>query len=452
MAHHPWVKTGENTYEQSYGFMERFFTRFLGEEGKPSQFTIIATLELSVPNSSIGTLESDLRSTWRAMRFHSPGLATFTGPTGKIYHTATPETLSAWESATFIRHPLNTQASALFSTLTRASLVTLHFLPGTTSHQLILQAEHHNIDGRGVYHLFNRFLTILTTPSLRTNLPFGTEWARLPPLMDDLLSLSPISSADETALAAEWISPVSSITPLTIPIPPPLRSRPPSQSLRTSLRLSRAETSALIAACKTHNLTVTSAWIAALALSLAQTAPDDAPTAGLATFATIDMRRFFPSPFDASEAPVACYHSAIPIALPILGKSFIELAREVKTAFHGGSITEPRKTAWIPFVEMMGNAVGGREGTESGVLISSLGVVDDYVRKRYGDVEVVDVWIGDVMMGGTSLWMCETWDGRLAVSVTYNEAYFGEGQMKGVLERVRGEMLRGLGVESGGMD
>jgi len=75
--------------------------------------------------------------------------------------------------------------------------------------------------------------------------------------------------------------------------------------------------------------------------------------------------------------------------------------------------------------------------------------VNDYIGKTYGEVEVRDVWIGDVMMGGTSLWMCETWDGRLGLSVTYNEAYYEEGEMTGVLERVKGVMVggEGLGLE-----
>ena len=479
MTNHPWIQTSPNTYSQTFGFMERFFTRFLGEEGKPSQFTIVATLELRIPSGSnsspISVLESNLRSTWRAMRYYSPGLATLTGPTGKIYHVAaTPAVLEKWEAATFIRHPEGTQAEALFSTLTRANMVTMHFLPCTAGiasddgvHQLVLQAEHHHIDGRGVYYFLHRFLTFLSTPELRSGLEFGDEWTRLPTVMDDLLELSATPTAEELDIAREWISPVlsSNTTPVTVPIRPKKQTQPPGRSLRSALRLSRAQTSAIITACKAHGVTVTSAWTAGLALALSTPSVTTTTTPALTTFATVDMRRYFPPPTSSSPpssphpaAPVSCYHSAIPLSIPIPATTtFTSLAAELTALFHGGSITPVRNTAWIPFVSMMGDIIASSTSqlqqqaaiASSGILISSLGVVNDYIGKTYGEVEVRDVWIGDVMMGGTSLWMCETWDGRLGLSVTYNEAYYEEGEMTGVLERVKGVMVggEGLGLE-----
>jgi hypothetical protein len=77
-------------------------------------------------------------------------------------------------------------------------------------------------------------------------------------------------------------------------------------------------------------------------------------------------------------------------------------------------------------------------------------VVDEFVEKRYagegGEVEVLDVWIADTMMSSTNLWILHTWDGMLNLSVTYNGAYFPEGLMEGVLERVWEELRSGLGL------
>jgi hypothetical protein len=61
----------------------------------------------------------------------------------------------------------------------------------------------------------------------------------------------------------------------------------------------------VIAASRAKGVIVTSTWIAALTLALAEAQGNASPTgklepkAGLATFATYDMRRFFPSEFDA---------------------------------------------------------------------------------------------------------------------------------------------------------
>ena len=123
--------------------------------------------------------------------------------------------------------------------------------------------------------------------------------------------------------------------------------------------------------------------------------------------------------------------------------------------FHGGNVTEQRGRAWAPYVQLMGDAIAAAGAEEGGnkemgsPLISSLGVVDEFVAKRYGEegeVEVLDVWIADTMMSPTNLWMLHTWDGRVNLSVTYNEAYFGEGVMVGVLERIWEELRQGLGL------
>jgi hypothetical protein len=79
-------------------------------------------------------------------------------------------------------------------------------------------------------------------------------------------------------------------------------------------------------------------------------------------------------------------------------------------------------------------------------------VVDDFVSHHYGTdgdggaVEVLDVWVADTLMSAAQLWLVHTWDGRLNFSCSFNEAYFSEAQILGVLQRVRDELRSGLGV------
>ncbi|RYP44669.1 hypothetical protein DL768_008903 [Monosporascus sp. mg162] len=116
-------------------------------------------------------------------------LAALSGPDEKTYHVPGDESLADWENATFKVHAPGVTAEKLFSAVERAALITLHFLPnaGTTSdtHQLVLQAEHQNIDSRGMYYCFNRFFTVFTTSSMHQDIHFGDEWSRPPPPMMD---------------------------------------------------------------------------------------------------------------------------------------------------------------------------------------------------------------------------------------------------------------------------
>ncbi|KAK0611911.1 hypothetical protein B0T14DRAFT_500913 [Immersiella caudata] len=466
MASFSWVKISANSYEQKYGFMERFFVRFLGEEGKATPFTIIAALELVVGSTPIDAFESRLRETWRALRFHHPGIAGLSGSSGKIYTVPTTvEAVSEWEHASFKRHSPGTTGDDIYGAAQRATMMTLHFLPNATdtSHQLVLQAEHQHIDGRGVFYIFDAFLTIFTTPSLRdpSVVIFGEEWTRLPPAMDDLMCLPPAPSEEDISAARKWLSPLAQISPVAVPDPTPEQLgdsspeqlSPQSRSIRLAVRLSQSETSAVLAACKLHNMTVTSAWLAALALALGNhTTPDKtAPPLGLTTFSTIDMRRYFPSngTFDANKQ-IACYHAFMPVALELPPPNkekggLITLATRTTQDLHPPSSI---KGSYPTVIQLLGDRISTADPMKSAGLVSPLGVIDQYLKKTYGSgemqVNVKDVWIADTMMGGTKLWMVHTWDGRLCLSVLYDEAKFGRGRMEWVLERVKGEMVVGL--------
>jgi hypothetical protein len=146
----------------------------------------------------------------------------------------------------------------------------------------------------------------------------------------------------------------------------------------------------------------------------------------------------------------ACYHSAIPTVLPA-DWSFERLASTMKHEFHGGSIAPIRSVAWEPLVKLMGDAIAASNPKQSAPLISSLGVEDDYISHKYGDnedgVEIIDVWVADTMVSATNLWLLHSWDGKLNLTTVYNEAYFTEGQMENVLDRISHFLLTGLEVE-----
>jgi hypothetical protein len=462
MTVYPWKNSFSTPEEfsQNFGFMERFFTRFLGREGEASQFTIMGTVEFQFAGP-IDVLESRLRETWRAMRHYSPSIAALSNSSGKTYAISNTSTMANWERTTFKVHSNDMTAEKLFRQVERTAMVTLHYLPSIkketdpTVHQLVFQAEHHHIDGRGVYYFFDQFFRLFTAPELRRTLTSADERTRLPPMMDDLLGLPKEPTVEQLEVASHWIGTGGSVAPLSAAIEPQRAECAPTISLRSVLRFSEQETLAVVSACKCTGVSVTSAWMAAIALSLAHFQSKGSPggsispDAGLATFATVDMRKYFPRTFDAKTAPLACYHAAIPIALRVDG-SFLNIARSAHAEFHGNGVTKAREKVWAPLMKLMGDAIAASNPKQSMPLISSLGIADDFVSRRYGEgqngVEVLDVWIADTMMSATNLWMLDTWRGRLNFSVTYNEAYFPEAQMDGMLAKARQEFLQGLSV------
>jgi hypothetical protein len=106
MAAYPWIPTGDNTYEQKHGVVERFYARF---QGHPPQYVILGAVESRVPDAQESTLESRLRETWRAMRYHSPALAALSRPGGRVYQVPDDAALARWEATTFVRHSCDTR-------------------------------------------------------------------------------------------------------------------------------------------------------------------------------------------------------------------------------------------------------------------------------------------------------------------------------------------------------
>lgn len=462
MAVYTWKNSpsAPETFTQSFGFMEKFFTRFLGREGEASQFTIMGTIEFRFAGP-LDVLEPRLRETWRAMRHYSPSIAALSHPGGKTYAISNASIMAEWEQTTFKVHRAGMTAEKLFGQVERTAMITLHYLPSIRKetdpniHQLVFQAEHHHIDGRGVYYFFDQFFRLFTSPERRQALTSADEPTRLPPMMDDLLGLPQEPSAELMEVASRWIGIGASVEPLTATIEPERAEHAPTISVRSVLRFSEQETSSVVGACRSNKLSVTSAWMAAIALALAhfqakgKLGGSISPGAGLSTFATVDMRKFFSAAFDTKTAPAACYHAAIPVALKVDG-SFLDIARSAHAELHGKGVTEEREKAWAPLMQLMGDAIAASNPKQSMPLTSSLGIADDFVSRRYGvgesGVEVLDVWIADTMMSATTLWMLDTWKDRLNFTVTYNEAYFPEAQIDGMLARARQELLQGLSI------
>ncbi|KAK0741574.1 hypothetical protein B0T18DRAFT_432663 [Schizothecium vesticola] len=321
------------TFCQNFGFMETFFTRFLGREVEASQFIIVGTVEFKFAGF-IDVLEPRLQ----------------------------------WESTTFKVHRDGMTAEKLFAQVERAAMVTLHYLPSAKKetdpniHQSVYQAEHHHIDGRGVYYFFNQFFRLFTASEPRQTLTSADERTRLSPMMGDLLGLPKEPSAEQLEVASCWIGTGGSAEPLSATIEPQRAECAPTNSLRSVLRFSEEETSAVVSACKSRGVSATSAWMAAIDLSLAHFQSKGtpggriSPDSGLATLATVDMRKYFPRTYDAKTAPLACYHAAIPIVLRVDG-SFLDIARWAHAEFHGKGATKAREKAWAPLMKLMGDTI-----------------------------------------------------------------------------------------------
>jgi hypothetical protein len=90
-------------------------------------------------------------------------------------------------------------------------------------------------------------------------------------------------------------------------------------------------------------------------------------------------------------------------------------------------------------------------------LLSSVGVLDKYLGREFGEPErgpgrgrgrwlIEDVWIAMTMLSAEIVAWLWSWDGEVTLSASWNEAYYTEEEAGRFLALLREELLTGLAV------
>ncbi|KAF3353930.1 hypothetical protein VdG1_07887 [Verticillium dahliae VDG1] len=231
-------------------------------------------------------------------------------------------------------------------------------------------------------------------------------------------------------------------------------TRPPAGFGRRALRLSKAESSAVFAACRARNVTVTAALQIAAGIAVQEVQREVEGTAGdtWAGLANFDCRRYFPDEFAAARAMAACYFVVMPYTVSLSEETFDVAAKELSDRYRGGikhrdaeNVLEALPASTNVFVE------AALAGVSSGNApwYTALGIVDDYIKVRHGDWEVEDFKIANTLQGPMVQFLMWTFRGELVLHGAYNEAYYEPAYVDDLLARSVAALRRALGVTDG---
>jgi hypothetical protein len=254
--------------------MEKFYTLFSVPPGQPLHLNIFTVVKFKYTGPSID-MEEALRAAWTKMRHLFPTIASRVasdnaGQQTMVYDSPSPAELEAWLEESFVFHDAIT-AAEIASNIVSRSCITLHYCP--SSSELLLQAEHTYMDGRGTLYLLDSFFEALAHPE--QNETFGDEVKSLPLALDDLIGWSECPSEEDRQLGLIMAGEYANPNPICLPVAD--IHLPPGNNLRCTVTLNEATTTAVIQRCKELRITVTPAWHAAIALATrdiqAQTLP-----------------------------------------------------------------------------------------------------------------------------------------------------------------------------------
>ncbi|KAF2490276.1 hypothetical protein BU16DRAFT_148184 [Lophium mytilinum] len=474
-----WSIASDNSRTRPLDNAEIFFESLTpsGLPPKLQHWAIAAVLQLRLP-ASVPDHVLCLQRAWLLLRRLHPSLG---GKLLKPDDSSTP-ILSIppldpdeWISTSFFTHS-NTSATEIFPTLGVTPTVTCHYFPDTR--EVLFHIAHWRMDGIGTQMLTHYFLTLLSSvlalgPTADLDAYAPTLQPCLNPGLDAIIgpaaTLHPLPVHLQTA-AQELISHfVGGLPSIGLPTLPNSEQALPANTFNTPLTLTPATTTAVIAACKARGISVTTAVHASLVRVTGTYPQHAASSTSFASFVPKNLRKALPTPYSTDAYAVGVFMTGFPVRVDGAAgperKGWAEVAQEL----HAGNTIDMEKLPTadgqaVRYFDIMGAYVPGLVGMfamkplEGWPLMqtpgfSSLGRVEEYVREEYGvegggeKVEVEEWWLATEMLTreiGVHLW---TWRGRLRLMGSFNESFYEKGFVAEVLEQVKGELLKGLGIE-----
>ncbi|KAM0264142.1 hypothetical protein ACHAQJ_000888 [Trichoderma viride] len=413
----------------------------------------------------------------------------------KPFLTIRPFDADAWVSKTFVVRNSNSDrtsgengdsnttmpesASDLFAGILSNGTPTCHWLP--TTQEVLLRSAHWRIDGIGMLMLAHSFLSSLASV-LRNGLDCDLNSydelvgsRLLTRSLDDLTNAyvdedsTPVfiqAAADE--LVGDFVQGVPSIG---LPALPGSESTLPGDSAREALRIDAPTTAAIIAACRTRKISVSSSVHAAIIRATA-TYPQHPLAISYASFFPVDMRRRLPKPYDGPDYAVGMFSAGLPICVrDVLGdargsgrKSYEDIVQQLASAYSRdiSRLTIDDDGNPVSMLEVIAPYVRRTTKLFAAPLppglpqiqnpdMSSLGNVEAYIQRSYGGdeqgLEVADFWLGTQMLSRSV--QCHVWGFRdqLNIAGCFNVNFYEVEFVKEFLKRVELELLTGLGID-----
>ena len=441
-----WKEISPGHFEQPLDSVERFLLALTREKLALNRehwsISIFARFEMK---ASLQGTELALRHAWKTMRYDHPQIACVVCGETKIYEVPDSATLDTWVDETFITAPASATKQELLTSFRPSALATLHFLPSTS--EIIIHSSHWRIDFVGAMSLMHNLFRAIAEPR---HIQFGDEGRNLSQsrdaaanysTLDDLGSLALIEEREK--VAADLITQFSSNAP-SIGLPTQNSNQAPAGTHRSEIVLEPGPTSMIVSASKRRGLTVTTALHAALIVTLQQLTPVSlSPTSKYISMGIFNIRPWLKVPFnDPTTHPLAPNIVGLPLALHT--STYASLALQLKQYYKqrpppcvGSHI---RDDVLVSFTNQMADIVGQSPPLDipasSEPLLSSMGVVDDYLKNNYGEIEMKDFGVSVETVTPQITCHLWTWQGKMTLSACYNETFYDKQFVTSFLERV----------------
>lgn len=445
-----WRKTPSGTYERALDPMEKFFelaSRHGQECPQDQNWRLSTGIRI---NAWQPKFVADLKVAWKGIRYLHPSLAAVLSSDRWVYRPASPDELESWFRETFHVHDTSHSARELFPfPAVHSRRTVLHVLPKTQ--ELVLQGPHAYIDAIGSIMVLDRLLQFLVSdPAGQLPQKLGGEEENLADPLVLAVNVPP-TSAKTKAMWDAAIGRFGSNLP-TIGLSVAKTTGVAKDTKLLWLALNKDETKSLAIRGKQLGLTVTASVQAAISRAIRKHGQVTNETH--CTFTIHNGRKFLEEGKYLPNDRI-CTHSLVLPAVLELADGFLETARFAKKTYHepqeNGFLVNANNICATTFVAMMSAPPPPGAPPNTGVQLSSIGVVDPYLKARYEGprtkFDVESVWATLNVLSTESAIHVLTFREEMIMQVCYNEAFHEKSSVALFLEMVRKELEEGLDIE-----
>jgi hypothetical protein len=420
-----WEQVSSNRWERPLDGLEGYFNVVAGItaglcDGR-EHYTELAKIKLEI---NLPDVEAALKHAWKQIRFKQPHIATFTDGMKIVYEVPDTKGLEEWLALTFIMSSA-LDADNLYQSVKPIKQATLYYLPRTS--ELVLRAYHYTIDGIGILIFWHSYLSALSSP--KKDIVFKDEVARLAPCLEEVFDF-PVTPSEETLNKAmetfmSWAGSIPGIDPIS-----QLRSAASGQYYNTEVVFSAKTSNTLIRAYKAKGITVTAAVYAAYIRAVMKYADPASKVSQYVTAMQFDLRHYLPEPFNSSRYGVSIYYTPWPYKIN-LPTSYMDISKSLheyyQAMFKNNANIMEKLEIKGHFMRLLYGAVQIPEFLAKPIskdaLVSSLGVVERYMQREYGEIKVTDFKIGVDVVNGMSMLFFYTFQDQLHLVYSFNDGF-----------------------------
>ena len=437
-----WKKLDEGHWRRPLAGMEPVFLYFGNATASLAQgrehFVIYSIIKVE----TTAKLEvENIEHAWKSLRFEQPGLATTADARDWSMHYRVPDkaALQDWVSQ-MVQVVRNGPAAQVYAILDSIHTATIYWLPD--SNELIFRLPHWQADGIGSWLLWDAFLTKLCNAKSAPQPKWGEEVANLKPSLEAIWAHGEIEAKHAEKGEKNlmfWLTQAPGVGP-------PTMTPAIGKSQYTELIFDQETTSKIIEKCHEQNITVTAAVHAALALAnnSVEQRVDDPRTANYVSMIIFNVRNYLGELYAKSESAANLYFTNLAIVAPI--GNFKDMSRHFQNHYKGvvkdlHSMAQVTSQFEKAVSQMVQSPAFHAAPVQGDALLSSLGVAERFFKRRYGDVEIVDLRNGADIVLGLAMVFVYTFGDRLRLTYYYNEAAQDGKMIRRILDGT-GEFLK----------